>query len=60
MTKGETVIVRQAIEDLMADEPQFTRAIGNLCKLVGWRYPASEVAGKPVSLQEIFERHQGG
>jgi hypothetical protein len=61
MTKRETAEVQRAIRELMNHEDggNFTAAIGRLCRLVGWRYPASEIKGRPVTLQEVMRRFDG-
>lgn len=45
MTKRERAEIEQVIRELMeGDDPPFDRAVARLCKLVGWRYPAGEIA----------------
>ena len=33
--------IRQAIDELMNDDGDFVKAVGDLCALVGWAYPAA-------------------
>ena len=55
MTKSETQIIRKAIKNLLDDGGDFTEAIGELCKLVGYRYPPCEVKTKKVSIAEVIQ-----
>lgn len=51
---GQRIEIETAIRELMADDPAFDVAIGRLCKLVGWRYPASEtIDTTPADLSRI-------
>lgn len=57
MTKAERAIVKRAIRELMAEEQQFTSAVGRLCRLVGWRYPAAEIdETKTITINELMRR----
>ena len=53
MRKSEREAVRQSIRELMQDDPPFEVAVGRLCRLVGWRYPASEVNVGSRTIREI-------
>lgn len=54
MKNTEREEIRTAIRELMDDECQFEIAVGRLCRLVGWRYPASEICGRAVTTRELM------
>ena len=57
MTRKEKKIIQSAIEDIHSEDGSYERGIGNLCKLVGWCYPASEIdSSTRVTLSEIANR----
>jgi len=53
MTKRERKIVKVAIDDIMAEDGDFSGAIGRLCRLVGWRYPLSEIKMTSTTLAAL-------
>lgn len=61
MRAKERAEIQQAIRELMAEDPSFTTAIGRLCGLVGWRYPASEIDpdGPTITLEEVKRATEG-
>lgn len=57
MTKAERATIKLAIRELMAEEENFTSAVGRLCRLVGWRYPAAELdETKTITIDELMRR----
>ena len=43
MTKQEKVIVEKAINNLLAEDGNFSGAIGSLCRLIGKKYAIDEL-----------------
>ncbi len=46
MTQKEKIIIRKAIQELMANDGNFSEAITALCRLVGLRYSAGELSSE--------------
>lgn len=55
MRTQECLEIQTAIRELMQEDPAFERAVGRLCRLVGWRYPADDLTRglKPAPLHEL-------
>jgi len=60
VTRREREEVRRAILELMSEDGGFENAIGRLCRLVGWRYPAAEVAIEGRSFLELMQEQDDG
>ena len=52
MTERERETVQQAIRDLLSDGG-FDAALGALCSLVGWTYPAARIATRAMTFEEF-------
>jgi hypothetical protein len=61
MTKKEKIIVQKAINELIADNGDFSGAVANLCRLVGWRHPAGEIPKNlpTITVDEYLRTHKG-